>query len=332
MERKSRTQETIEAKELLDAYRMMVLIREFEEQAQMAYTQAKIGGFLHLYVGQEATAVATIGLLKPQDHIVTHYRDHGHALARGLDPKSLMAELFGRKTGCSQGKGGSMHFADASKNFWGGYAIVGAHLLLAVGIAYAIQYREEDGVVMCFFGDGATNGGEFFEALNLAALYKLPVVFVCENNGYAMGTPLQVHSAVTEIYRKACAFDIPSARVDGNDYFATRELAQKALDHARSGKGPYFIEALTQRFRGHSAADPQVYRTREQIEQLREKHDPIARMRRYLVEEKMANDDDLMRIDQEIAQEIQEAIRFADESPLPDPEELWTDVYASPIQ
>src|SRR5512145_1938743 len=193
----------LSAEELTDLYRQMVLIRRFEEKCQEMYTRAKIGGFLHLYVGEEAIGVGSISILQPQDHIFTHYRDHGHAIARGLDTKALMAELFGKATGVCQGLGGSMHFADVRKNFWGGYAIVGSHLLLACGVALAIKMRKENGVVMVFFGDGATNGGEFYEALNFAQLWKLPVVFVCENNLFAMGTPIDVHTAVTDIYRKA---------------------------------------------------------------------------------------------------------------------------------
>ncbi|HEY1015874.1 MAG TPA: pyruvate dehydrogenase (acetyl-transferring) E1 component subunit alpha [Herpetosiphonaceae bacterium] len=316
--------------DLVADYRMMLLIRSFEEHCQQQYTRARIGGFLHLYVGQEAVAVGAIGALKPQDHIVTHYRDHGHALARGLEAKPLMAELFGRTTGVDKGKGGSMHFADKSKNFWGGYAIVGAHLLIAMGIAYSIQYREEDGVVMCFFGDGATNGGEFYEALNFAALYKLPIVFVCENNEFAMGTPLANHSAVTEIHRKANAFDIPNERINGNDIALMRQTAEKAVEHARSGKGPYFIEAMTYRLRGHSAADPQMYRTRDDVA-ARRSGDPIALLRQQLIDEKLLTAKKAKQMEDEVEKEMEEVIKFAEESPHPDLSEVWTEIYSQPV-
>lgn len=316
--------------DLVADYRMMLLIRSFEEHCQQQYTRARIGGFLHLYVGQEAVAVGAIGALKPQDHIVTHYRDHGHALARGLEAKPLMAELFGRTTGVNKGKGGSMHFADRSKNFWGGYAIVGAHLLIAMGIAYSIQYREEDGVVMCFFGDGATNGGEFYEALNFAALYKLPIVFVCENNEFAMGTPLAKHSAVTEIHRKANAFDIPNERINGNDIALMRQTAEKAVEHARSGKGPYFIEAMTYRLRGHSAADPQMYRTRDDVA-ARRSGDPIALLRQQLIEQKLLTEKKAKQMEDEVEKEMEAVIQFAEESPHPDLSEVWTEIYSQPV-
>ncbi len=214
--------------QLVEMYRQMVLIRIFEEKCQEMYTRAKIGGFLHLYVGQESVAVGAIGALKPEDHIITHYRDHGHAIARGLDTNALMAELFGKTTGCARGLGGSMHLVDVSKNFWGGYAIIGSHLLMACGIGTALKLQKRPEVVMVFFGDGSTNGGEFYEAMNFAQLGKLPVIFVCENNLFAMGTPIAVHTSVQEIYRKACAFDMRSERVDGNDPIATYEATMRA--------------------------------------------------------------------------------------------------------
>ncbi len=215
--------------QLIGMYRQMVLIRDFEEKCQEMYTRAKIGGFLHLYSGQEAVAVGTTTALKPEDHIITHYRDHGHAIARGLDVNALMAELFGKATGCAAGLAGSMHMVDVSKNFWGGYAVVGSHLLMACGIGLGLKLQQKPEVIVAFFGDGATNGGEFFEALNFSQLWKLPVVFLCENNLFAMGTPLEVHSAVHELYRKACAFDMQSERVDGDDPITMYEAAQRAV-------------------------------------------------------------------------------------------------------
>ena len=317
--------------QLIDMYRQMVLIRNFEEKCQEMYTRAKIGGFLHLYVGQEAVAVGTINALKPEDHIITHYRDHGHAIARGLDPNQLMAELFGKATGGAGGLGGSMHFVDVSKNFWGGYAIVGSHLLMACGIGTGLKLQKRPEVIIVFFGDGATNGGEFYEALNFAQLGKLPVVFVCENNLYAMGTPIEVHTAVQEIYRKACAFNMQAERVDGNDLIATYEAAQRAIEHARSGQGPVLLECLTYRFRGHSAQDTQKYRTREDIEQHRGK-DPNEVFRKRLIDDGVMTEDQARAIEQQVEQQVSAAVQFADESPEAD--EKWLTIgseYANPI-
>lgn len=319
------------AAELAELYRQMVLIRRFEERCQEMYTKAKIGGFLHLYVGEEATGVGAVSALQPQDHIFTHYRDHGHAIARGLDINALMAELFGKETGVAHGLGGSMHFADASKNFWGGYAIVGSHLLLACGVALACKMRKENAVVMVFFGDGATNGGEFYEAMNFAQLWKLPVVFVCENNLFAMGTPLDVHSSVTEIYRKACAFDMAAERTDGNDVLKMREVALRAVERARAGEGPFLLEAMTYRFRGHSAQDTQKYRTKEDVERHRSS-DPLEVFRRQLIEQGVLSEEQAARIEDQVDDQVEEAVRFAEESPVPG--DRWiteAGVYAAPI-
>jgi pyruvate dehydrogenase E1 component alpha subunit len=318
--------------ELIDMYRQMVLIRRFEEKCQEMYTRAKIGGFLHLYIGEEATGVGAISALQPQDHIFTHYRDHGHAIARGLDINALMAELFGKETGCSKGLGGSMHFADVNKNFWGGYAIVGSHLLMAVGVALGCKMQQTNGVVMVFFGDGATNGGEFYEALNFAQLWKLPVVFVCENNLYAMGTPLEVHSSVTEIYRKAAAFDMKSMRVDGNDLLVMREATLEAVEFARSGQGPVLMEAMTYRFRGHSAQDTQKYRSKEDVDQHRA-NDPIETYRRLLISEGILTEQHAQQIENTVDDEVEASVQFAEESPQPGA--FWlTDagVYAQPLE
>jgi pyruvate dehydrogenase E1 component subunit alpha len=318
-------------KDLIELFRQMVLIRRFEEKCQEMYTRAKIGGFLHLYVGEEATGVGVVSVLQPQDHIFTHYRDHGHALARGLDPKALMAELFGKETGTGHGLGGSMHFADVSKNFWGGYAIVGSHLMLACGVALAMKMQKKDAVVVVFFGDGATNGGEFYESMNFAQLWKLPVVFLCENNLFAMGTPLEVHSSVTELYRKACAFDMASAQVNGNDVLEVRDAARDAVEHARSGKGPYFLESLTYRFRGHSAQDTQKYRTKEDVEKHRS-GDPIEIFRHQLIEQHVMTEEQAKQIETQIDTEVEEAVSFADESPVPGDKWLTeAGVYAKPI-
>src|SRR5512143_1161417 len=251
---------TVDLATLKQWYRQMVLIRRFEEEARAAYQQGKIGGFLHLYIGEEAIAVGAIHALRTQDHIVTHYRDHGHAIVRGLDPRRLMAELYGKETGVDKGRGGSMHFADATKNFWGGYAIVAGHVTIAVGLALAAQRAKEDRVAMVFFGDGSTDNGQFYECLNLAAVWKLPVVFVCENNQFGMGVAIGKASSVTNVYEKACMAKIPAQQVDGMDAVAVYEAVTKAAEEARNGGGPRFVEALCYRYQGHSVADPDKYR------------------------------------------------------------------------
>lgn len=321
----------LSGEQLIEMYRQMVLIRLFEEKCQEMYTRAKIGGFLHLYVGQEAVAVGTIGALKPEDHIITHYRDHGHAIARGLDTNALMAELFGKATGCAAGLGGSMHLVDVSKNFWGGYAIIGSHLLMACGIATGLKLQKRPEVIMVFFGDGSTNGGEFYEALNFAQLGKLPVIFVCENNLFAMGTPIAVHTAVQEIYRKACAFDMRSERVDGNDPIATYEATARAVEYARSGQGPVLLEAVTYRFRGHSAQDTQKYRTKEEVEQYRLK-DPNQVFRKRLIDDGIMTEEQAQQIDQQAEDEAQASVDFADQSPPAEEKWLTEGVYARPIE
>jgi pyruvate dehydrogenase E1 component alpha subunit len=335
-ERMATTPETeryagLSSEQLIDMYRQMVLIRVFEERCQEMYTRAKINGFLHLYVGQEAVGVGVVNALKPEDHIITNYRDHGHAIARGLDTNALMAELFGKATGCAAGLGGSMHLVDVSKNFWGGYAIVGSHLLLACGIALALKLQKKPEVIVVFFGDGSTNGGEFYEALNLAQLSKLPVVFVCENNLFAMGTPLAVHSSVQEIYRKACAFDMTAERVDGNDLIAVYEATQRAVEHARSGEGPVLLEAVTYRFRGHSAQDTQKYRTKEDVEKYRA-NDPNEVFRKQLIDEGIMTEEQARQIQADVDAEVEASIKFADESPPADEKWLTEGVYANPIE
>jgi pyruvate dehydrogenase E1 component alpha subunit len=320
----------LSSEQLIEMYRQMVLIRDFEEKCQEMYTRAKIGGFLHLYVGQEGVAAGMMAALKPEDHIITHYRDHGHAIARGLDINALMAELFGKATGSAGGLGGSMHFVDVSKNFWGGYAIIGSHLLLACGIGLGLKLQKRPEVIVVFFGDGTTNGGEFYEALNLAQLSKLPVVFVCENNLYAMGTPIAVHTAVQEIYRKACAFDMTSERVDGNDPVTMFEAAQRAVEHARSGKGPVLLEAMTYRLRGHSAQDTQKYRTKEDVEKYRAQ-DPNQIFRRRLIDEGVMTEEHAAEIERTAQNEVNAAIEFADQSPPADEKWLTSGVYANDI-
>jgi pyruvate dehydrogenase E1 component alpha subunit len=324
---KEASQQAPSREQLISFYRQMQLIRRFEEAAALGYQRRKIGGFLHLYIGEEACAVGAIGNLQSQDTVVSSYREHGHALARGLDPKAVMAELYGRVSGVSRGKGGSMHLFDAEKGFLGGYAIVAGQMPIAVGLGYAAKNMSTNGVCMCFFGDGAVAEGEFHEALNLAALWKTPTVFICENNLYGMGTALARAHAVQEIYRRAEAFNIPAERADGMDVLAMYDVARKAVAHARSGKGPYFIEAMTYRFRAHSMADPELYRTKEEVAQWRQR-DPIPRLRTYMIEQGMANEEDFNAMDAVVERTVDESIRFAEESPEPPPEELWDHVYA----
>jgi pyruvate dehydrogenase E1 component alpha subunit len=313
------------AEEALDWFRKMILIRRFEERAEEAYGKGKIGGFLHLYIGEEAIAVGAMAALLPEDDVITHYRDHGYVLARGIDPKRVMAELYGKATGMSKGKGGSMHMADVGRHLWGGYAIVGGHIPLATGLALAIRYRNLPNVVACFLGEGATNTGSFYAGLNLAAVWKLPLIVIVENNRYGMGTACERASAVSEVYRKASAFDIPGVRIDGNDVPAVRDAVRRMADRSRNGGGPQLIEAMTYRFRGHSMGDPQRYRAKEEVEEAKTR-DPIARWRRAVLENDLATDDELRKIVDEVDAEVEEAVRFAENSPAPDPGELCNDV------
>ena len=312
---------------LVDLYRQMILIREFEEHAAEQYARGRIAGFLHLYIGEEATGVGVVSAMEDRDHLITHYRDHGYALARGVTPEAAMAELFGKSTGVVNGRGGSMHFSDVTKNFWGGYAIVGGHIPLASGLALASQYLEQDAVVVCVFGDGATNTGAFHEAANLASVWKLPVIFLVENNLYGMGTAVEYVSAVHDMSRKAMAYDMASARVDGQDVLAVREAAQAALEHCRSGNGPFLLESLTYRFRGHSMADPESYRSKEEVERFR-KDDPIVLFRNKLISDGVATQEEFDQIDADALKEIEQAVQFAEESPVPDPATLDEFIYA----
>ncbi len=313
--------------ELLELYRKMVQIRTFEENAAEQYARGQIAGFLHLYVGEEATGVGAISAMEDRDHLITHYRDHGYALARGISANAAMAELFGKETGVTHGRGGSMHFSDVSKNFWGGYAIVGGHIPLATGLALASQYEDKGYVVVCIFGDGATNTGAFHEAANLASVWKLPVVFLVENNLYGMGTAVEYVSAVQDMSRKAIAYDITAARVDGQDLLAVREAMQKALEHCRSGKGPFLLESLTYRYRGHSMADPEAYRSKDEVERFRQS-DPIVLFRDKLLGDGVAKQEEFDQIDADVTKEIEAAVQFAEESPAPDPSTLEKFIYA----
>jgi pyruvate dehydrogenase E1 component alpha subunit len=312
-----------EALELLDK---MLLIRHFEERAQEMYMKAKIGGFLHLAVGEEATVVGTTSSLQPQDYLLSTYREHGQALARGTDPKAVMAELFGREGGVSHGRGGSMHLFDADRRFLGGYGIVGGNLPLAAGVALASDYRGDDAVTLCMFGDGASNQGTFGETMNLAALWNLPVVFLVVNNQYGMGTALARHSAVTDLSSKAECLGVPGDRVDGMDVLAVRECVAEHVRLAREERQPTLIEALTYRFRGHSAADPEVYRTKEEVQQWRER-DPIVLYGNRLKDAGFIDDAGISEHDRRAIEIVDEAVAFAEQSPEPALESLYENIY-----
>jgi len=305
--------------------REMLRIRRFEEKAAEMYSLQKIRGFLHLYIGEEATGVGAMQAFTPEDAIVATYREHGHALARGIPTGSLMAEMFGRATGCSHGHGGSMHFFDKSRRFYGGYAIVGGGLPIAVGLALADKLQKRPAVTTCFFGDGAVAEGEFHESMNLAALWKLPVVFLCENNLYAMGTALARHQAQTDISLKAESYGVASSAMDGMDVLAVEAAARQAADFVRGGNGPYLLELRTYRFRAHSMADPDLYRTKQEIEEWK-KRDPILLFQSQLREWKLLTDTDAARIEAEVTAEIDEAVRFAEAGPWEPVEQLLNDV------
>ncbi len=306
----------------------MMLIRRFEEKCGEMYTKGKIRGFLHLYTGQEACAVGAIGTLEERDKIVTHYRDHGHALARGLDPNAVMAELYGKATGVSGGRGGSMHLYDVSKGFLGGYAIVAAHLPLAVGLGMAQQMKKEDAVTLCIFGDGSVGEGEFHEALNLSVLWKTPTIFFCENNLYGMGVPFK-ESLSTDIPKLAAAYNMPAVSVDGMDVTAVHSAMQKAVEHARSGKGPYFVEAMTYRYRGHSMSDPELYRLKDEISQYR-KRDCIERLKATMQKAGQLDEARFAEMTERVEQVVLEAVDFAEESPQPSLDTLFDHITKEP--
>ncbi len=313
--------------ELNHLYKEMLRIRRFEEKAGQLYGMGLIGGFCHLYIGQEAVVVGMQSVLEDQDRVVTGYRCHGHMLATGMDPKGVMAELTGREDGYSKGKGGSMHMFSEEKNFFGGHGIVGAPAPLGAGLAFAHKYAEDNGVCLTYFGEGAANQGQVYEAFNMASLWKLPTVFIIENNRYAMGTSIQRAAAhADKLYERGAAFDIPGEQVDGMDVLAVREAGRKAVEKARKGEGPYVLEMMTYRYRGHSMSDPAKYRTREEVQDVREKSDPIDKVKAWLLEQGWADEDGLKALDKEIKDEISAAADFAKESPEPDPSELWTDV------
>jgi len=310
----------------LQAYRDMLLIRRFEEKSGQMYGMGLIGGFCHLYIGQEAVVTGMQMALKEGDQVITGYRDHGHMLACGMESKGVLAELTGRRGGYSKGKGGSMHMFSKEKNFYGGHGIVGAQVSLGTGLAFANRYRKNDNVSLTYFGDGASNQGQVYESFNLAKLWNLPVVYIIENNRYGMGTSIERASSTTDLSQRGASFDIPGEQVDGMDVRAVNAAGERAVALCRQGKGPYILEMLTYRYRGHSMSDPAKYRTKEEVQKMRAEHDPIEQVRQRLVANKWASEDDLKAIDKAIRAEVNEAAEFAQTDPEPDPSELWTDV------
>ncbi|MRU16992.1 pyruvate dehydrogenase (acetyl-transferring) E1 component subunit alpha [Roseovarius sp. A21] len=325
--RKSAKKPNVSADELKSYYRDMLLIRRFEEKAGQLYGMGLIGGFCHLYIGQEAVVVGLEAAAEDGDKRITTYRDHGHMLACGMDPKGVMAELTGREGGYSKGKGGSMHMFSTEKDFYGGHGIVGANVPLGAGLAFADKYLENNRVTFTYFGDGAANQGQVYETFNMAALWDLPVVFVIENNQYAMGTSQKRSTSTPDIYTRGEAFGIPGEAVDGMDVMAVKEAGEKAVAHCRAGKGPYILEIKTYRYRGHSMSDPAKYRTREEVQKMREEKDAIEHVRDLLLSGKHATEDELKAIDKEIKGIVNEAAEFSKDSPEPSVEDLWTDIY-----
>ena len=311
----------------LSAYRSMLTIRRFEEKAGQMYGMGLIGGFCHLYIGQEAVVVGMQMVLKDGDQVITGYRDHGHMLACGMDPKGVMAELTGRAHGLSKGKGGSMHMFSVDKGFFGGHGIVGAQVPLGTGLAFANRYRGNDNITLTYFGDGAANQGQVYESFNMASLWKLPVIYVIENNRYAMGTEITRASAEVNLSRRGLSFNIPGEQVDGMDVRAVKAAGDKAAQWCRAGKGPYILEMLTYRYRGHSMSDPAKYRTREEVDKVRTAHDPIDMARHRILEKKFASEDELKKIDAHVRDLVNQAAEFATHDPEPDVAELYTDIY-----
>ena len=322
-------QEILNKDQEAHAYREMLLIRRFEEKTGQMYGTGLIRGFCHLYIGQEAIVVGMQMASKEGDQMITGYRDHGHMLACGMDPKGVMADLTGRRGGLSKGKGGSMHMFSKEKHFYGGHGIVGSQVSLGTGIAFANHYRENGNVCLTYFGEGAANQGQVSESFNMAAVWKLPVVYVIENNGYAMGTSPSRGSAQTDYSKRGVSFGIPGEQVDGMDVRAVYAAGHKAIEHARSGKGPYILEMLSYRYRGHSMSDPAKYRTREEVDQVREERDPIEQSRRRLLERWKLSEDELKAIDSRVREIVNEAAEFATNDPEPDTSELYTDIILS---
>ena len=324
-------QPNVSRDELLKYYREMLLIRRFEEKAGQLYGMGLIGGFCHLYIGQEAVVVGLEAAAKEGDKRITSYRDHGHMLASGMKARGVMAELTGRIGGYSKGKGGSMHMFSREKHFYGGHGIVAAQVPLGAGLAFADKYKGNDNVTFTYFGDGAANQGQVYETYNMAELWDLPVVFVIENNQYAMGTSMKRSTKSTTLFGRGAAFGIPGEQVDGMDVLAVKAAGEKAVAHCRAGKGPYILEMMTYRYRGHSMSDPAKYRTREEVQKMRDERDPIEHVRQLLLQGGHAAEDDLKSIDKDIKDIVNDSADFARESPEPPLEELWTDIYADDV-
>ncbi len=324
--RKTKPVERVDQAQLLKFYRDMLVIRRFEEKAGQMYGMGLIGGFCHLYIGQEAVVVGMQAAINEGDSVVTSYRDHGHMLACGMDPKGVMAELTGRRDGYSKGKGGSMHMFSKEKHFYGGHGIVGAQVPIGTGIAFAHKYRGNENVCLTYLGDGAVNQGQVYESFNMAALWKLPVVYIIENNRYGMGTSIERASATTDFCHRGQAYGIPGEAVDGMDVTSVFEAGERAVAYARSGKGPIILEMKTYRYRGHSMSDPAKYRSKEEVEKMRTQHDPIDHLAKRLVEEGHADEAALKKVDREVKDIVTQAAEFAQNSPEPDPSELYTDV------
>jgi pyruvate dehydrogenase E1 component alpha subunit len=312
--------------DLKQFYRDMLLIRRFEEKAGQLYGMGLIGGFCHLYIGQEAVVVGMQAAIRADDQVITTYRDHGHMLAAGMDPGGVMAELTGRATGYSRGKGGSMHMFSREKNFYGGHGIVGANVPIGTGLAFANRYRGTDQVCLTYFGDGAANQGQVYESYNMAQLWKLPVIYIVENNQYAMGTSVRRSSAETEFFKRGASFNIPGEPVDGMDVVAVHNAGKVAVANARSGKGPFILEMKTYRYRGHSMSDPAKYRTREEVQEIREKRDPIETLAAKMLREGLVREDELKAIDKDLREIVNQAAEFSTDSPEPAPADLYTDV------
>nr|WP_244428470.1 pyruvate dehydrogenase (acetyl-transferring) E1 component subunit alpha [Bartonella bovis] len=312
--------------EAIAAYREMLLIRRFEEKAGQLYGMGLIGGFCHLYIGQEAVVVGTLKAAKEGDQIITSYRDHGHMLAAGMSPRGVMAELTGRQGGFSKGKGGSMHMFSKEKNFYGGHGIVGAQVPIGTGLAFSNQYLGKNNVTLVYFGDGAANQGQVYESFNMASLWKLPVVYIIENNQYAMGTSVSRASAETDFSRRGLSFEIPGIVVDGMDVHAVKEVSDEAIAWARSGKGPIILDMQTYRYRGHSMSDPAKYRSKEEVQQIKEEHDPIDQVKQQVIKQGWVSEDDLKSIDKEVRAIVADAADFAQNDQEPDASELYTDI------
>ena len=312
--------------ELLQYYGRMLLIRRFEEKAGQLYGMGLIGGFCHLYIGEEAVVVGLHATAKEQDSVITTYRDHGHMLACDMDPKGVMAELTGRIGGYSRGKGGSMHMFSREKNFFGGHGIVGASVSLGTGLAFSHKYREDGGICYCYFGDGATNQGQVYESFNMASLWKLPIIYVVENNKYGMGTSIERASATTDLYRRGESFGIPGVQVNGMNVIDVKAAADEVTAYVRGGNGPHVMEMKTYRYRGHSMSDPAKYRTKEEVSAVRKESDPLDNLRAHLLDNKLVDEAKLKEIDRQVKEVVNEAAEFAQQSPEPDPAELYTDV------